>query len=280
MKYKLLIAFALLGVLFLSGCEEEKFDSKIHNCLETECKPICKGILCPENPPAYCNINLPNDESDCQIGYCDSCVKWEKPKCYAGEIKIPPNLYMFVDNESRDWHPFHNRTYVIVKNCGDCGEKITLCDKVKGHLGNYTCLNVVYEGYFPCIEENSYTITEDMLEREEPKLKYYEYCHVSLYLITYVDEIWSKNCYAIKQETKFKGQYKQYVLNNSFKYAGSYWEFRDKLNEENKKEGYICQNPIHEGEAYCLKDNSTCLIIEENKICNLIKLKGVNEDEI
>jgi len=113
-----LIAFTLLTVLFLSGCNRIKTMEEV-------------GI------------------------------------CPLGEITIPADLYIFVDGEYYDWNPFYEETINIEKNCGDCGEKVTLCDARGGYSGNYSCSNIVYEGYFPCIEENSYTITEDMLKTEE-----------------------------------------------------------------------------------------------------------------
>ena len=73
---EVLIVLVILSILVLSGCKEG-YNPDIHKCVESECKPICNGVVCPEKPPTYCNMDLPNDESKCQIGYCDSCVGWE-----------------------------------------------------------------------------------------------------------------------------------------------------------------------------------------------------------
>ncbi len=207
------------------------------------------------------------------IIFLSGCVK-EKPKIsLIGTIEVPPNLYVFIDGTYRGLsNPVYHSFSGVIRNCEGTGDLIQLCDKLNNSQDkhpDYDC-NVIYEGYFPCIEKNNYIITEDMLEREEiENVKLYcNTCHTDLYKITYVDEIWSENCYAKKQ--KKLETYELTYLEESFKYADlPEWEFYELIDE---RIGCICGNTIYES-AYCLKDNLTCLVIEENKICNLIKLK-------
>ena len=116
---------------------------------------------------------------------------------------------------------------------------------------------------------------EEINESEEyetqEELKYCYFCYYPIYRITYVDKIWSENCYAMKQ--KELELYKLDYLEESFKYVDLSKREFDRFIEESASCSF-CEEIRYEGNVYCLRDNSTCLIIE-GKICDLIKL---NED--
>jgi hypothetical protein len=76
MKKIILIGLGIC-LLFIVGCS--KYNPYIHTCLESECKPICNtySSICNLEPPDYCNMDIVDDESNCQVGFCDSCIRWK-----------------------------------------------------------------------------------------------------------------------------------------------------------------------------------------------------------
>lgn len=94
-------------------------------------------------------------------------------------------------------------------------------------------------------------------------------CFWNYFEIKYVDEIPSDNCYAIKQEELTS--YEKDMIRNSLKYAG--WTYGDMEDQWYKEYGTNCAEIIIRRTYYCLKDNSTCLRIEDNKICEIVKFR-------
>ena len=102
---------------------------------------------------------------------------------------------------------------------------------------------------------------------EEPKEKFY-HCWANTYDIEYVDEIIQDNCYVIKNEKMYDMIVKD--IKESFELIDA-----DLVYYYNVEKGWeSCSTIEAAGKLYCLRDNSTCLKIENNKICKIFNLTG------
>lgn len=104
----------------------------------------------------------------------------------------------------------------------------------------------------------------------EPEFVYAAFCDYPFYEIEYVDSINSDRCYAIRNVTN---GYEASMLRASIKNNESKSEYFDRNYAQGKK--MICHRTDSPGKSWCLRDNSTCLLLEDNdKICNIVSLGG------
>ena len=125
------------------------------------------------------------------------------------------------------------------------------------------CSKTPYIGFVPPPETTKEPPTE------EPIKHHYEECYWHYYKVESVDTIFVNHCYALKQVNP-RSNYDKYLLNKSLEFAD--WSYMDISDMFYNEKNMDCEYINTEGLAYCLRDNSTCLIIEDNKICNIINL--------
>lgn len=108
------------------------------------------------------------------------------------------------------------------------------------------------------------------LEKEEqttpPKLM--GVCNLEKYYVKYVDDIFIENCYAVKQQELWEVE-KIHIKESLLNPIKGYSEAHDYLLLNNN---WDCNQIRMMGRLYCLKDNVTCLQIDDNNICGVINL--------
>ncbi len=117
-----------------------------------------------------------------------------------------------------------------------------------------------------CEPKNPQYVENPYDEPVEEVKRHYATCKWDYFDIEYVDELNTDRCYAIKTDS-FKG-YDKFKLNESFQYADREFNLFDQFWED----GMNCGTIRTLGNVWCLRDNSTCLILEErDRLCNVIK---------
>ncbi len=123
----------------------------------------------------------------------------------------------------------------------------------------------------PPTEEN--TPPKEMKEESTNNItQYLAICPYHGFYVVYVEEIIHNNCYAIRNTPLTFGE--TVNIDQTFKHP--YDEIFDE-NDFYKGTKKYCGMITSYGTIYCLKDNSTCLMIEE-KICNIINVTKVIEE--
>ena len=115
------------------------------------------------------------------------------------------------------------------------------------------------------IKENAQEIYEEI--KELPT----EYCKLPYYQIKYVNQLHPLDCYATVTKVR---QIDTYFINQSLKHANKYAE--QVIQEESPERNCFTVKWRSNNPVYCLLDNSTCLLVEDNKICQIHNLTDFN----
>lgn len=142
---------------------------------------------------------------------------------------------------------------------------------INGCNNNLPPIESVYEVYCHSTDRNVTCLVNDEEKccSTEKELRISQQCSYNGYVINYVNKIINENCYAIKQ--KGLDYSDKFIIRKSFEEP-----YHTVFTDEGLFIQYntYCKNINTYGDLYCLKDNSTCLIIEGN-ICELFNITEI-----